>query len=179
MIGYSYCMDRDIVFIAHDIRSAHNVGSLLRTADGIGIKEVILSGYTPYPIHSNDSRLAHLAHKIDHQIAKTALGAVNSQKWHQADDIIDVIRELHEQNYTVMALEQTKKSIPLNTFTPPRKIAILLGSEVTGIEEGLLNYCDGALEIPMFGKKESFNVVQAAGMAMYHCRFWPFINLES
>jgi 23S rRNA (guanosine2251-2'-O)-methyltransferase len=171
---YSYCMSRHIIIIAHDLRSAHNVGSLLRTADGLGAEEVILSGYTPYPLQADDNRLPHLAQKIHHQIAKTALGAEQSQQWRHAEDIKEVLSQLRADGFSVMALEQSTGSVSLPTYQPPSKVALLLGSEVEGIEPKVLALCDGCLEIPMLGQKESFNVVQAAAMALYHCRFWPF-----
>jgi tRNA G18 (ribose-2'-O)-methylase SpoU len=80
---------------------------------------------------------------------------------------------LQTEGYQCMAVEQTATSISLPQFEPPQKIALLLGREVEGVESEVLAACDGALEIPMFGHKESFNVVQAAAMALYHCTFTP------
>jgi 23S rRNA (guanosine2251-2'-O)-methyltransferase len=163
---------KSIIVIAHDIRSAHNVGSLLRTAEGLGVDEVILSGFTPYPsLPSNDPRLPHHRHKIDSLLQKTALNAQNTQSWRQEDDVFTVIDELHAKGYTVAALEQSEHSVALPDFKCPDKLVLLLGREVEGIEDHILRLCDTTLEIPMFGAKESFNVVQAAAMALYHCRF--------
>ena len=162
---------REIVVILHDIRSTHNVGSLLRTAEGLGVTKVIFSGYTPYPSMHKDDRLPHLAQKIDTQIAKTALGAekmVPRERW---DDIVAGIHYLQAEKYTVIALEQSRKSVKLPEYRPSEKVAILLGREVEGIDPNLLKLCHTTIEIPMFGRKESFNVVQAAAMALYHCRF--------
>ena len=161
----------DIVLIAHNLRSTHNVGSLLRTADGLGVGRVYLTGYTPYPLQSVDDRLPHLAAKMDRQIAKTALGAEKSVSWEHCPDIESVITSLKSDGYTVAALEQASDSIKLPGYQPPAKIAILLGREAEGIEPEILALCDLTLEIPMFGAKESFNVVQAAAMALYHLRF--------
>ena len=161
----------DIVLIAHDIRSTHNIGSLLRTAEGLGVHKVYFSGYTPYPAHANDERLPHMAGKISRQIAKTALGAEELVEWECVDDVVALLHRLQEEGYTVCALEQCDASLPLPQFKVPRKVAILLGREVEGIDAELLALCDKTLEIPMFGKKESFNVVQAAAMVLYHCRF--------
>lgn len=162
---------RDIVLIAHNLRSIHNVGSLLRTADGLGISKVILSGYTPHPAHANDRRLPHESAKITAQIHKTALGAEDSVSWEYHGDLLPVIEHFKKKDYTVVALEQTPDSRDLPKYHPPEKIAILVGREVEGVEQEILDACDIALEIPMTGKKESFNVTQAAAMAMYHCRF--------
>jgi tRNA G18 (ribose-2'-O)-methylase SpoU len=162
---------RSIVLIAHNLRSAHNVGSLLRTAEGLGVKKVFLTGYSPYPVQENDSRLPHLAQKIDKQIAKTALGAEKSLG--TKSDISEVLTELKQHGYSIAAIEQAPNSVSLPKFKPPQKIALIAGREVEGIEPEVLALCDTVLEIPMFGKKESFNVVQAAAMILYHCRFSP------
>lgn len=160
----------DIVLIAHNLRSTHNAGSLLRTAEGLGINQVIFSGYTPYPLEDNDRRLPHLAQKIDKQIIKTALGAETMVNWRHIEDINPLLVELKEQGYTVVGLEQTEHSIKLNDYHSPAKIALILGREVEGLEPEIIAVCDQLIEIPMFGKKESFNVVQAAAMAMYQLR---------
>lgn len=163
---------RSIIVIAHDIRSCHNVGSLLRTAEGLGVQEVWLTGYTPYPQIDSDSRLPHIAAKLTAQIHKTALGTENLISWRQSDDISPLLTRLKLEGYLLAALEQTQTSIPLPDFKPPDKIALVLGREVEGIQADILARCDVALEIPMEGKKESFNVVQAAAMALYHLRFF-------
>jgi tRNA G18 (ribose-2'-O)-methylase SpoU len=164
-------MERDIVLIAHNLRSTHNVGSLLRTAEGLGITKIYLTGYTPYPAQSNDKRLPHVAQKLDRQISKTALGAEMSQPWEQTDALEPVIRQLKKQEYAVVALEQAAGTTPLQTYKPPEKIALLIGNEVSGLSPESLALSSKVVEIPMFGQKESFNVVQAAAMALYHIRF--------
>lgn len=161
---------RDIVLIAHNLRSTHNVGSLLRTAEGLGAR-VILTGYTPYPRLAADERLPHLANKIDKQIAKTALGAEKTADWEHAEDIEAVIASLRAEGYQIMGLEQAPRSLALPDFVPPARLAIVVGREVEGLEPEILALCDAVVEIPMLGKKESYNVVQAAAMALYHCRF--------
>lgn len=167
---------RDIVVIAHDIRSTHNVGSLLRTCEGLGVQHLYFTGYTPYPaLPSDDPRLPHIAQKLSKQINKTALGAETLVPWSVAEDIYACLRQLQAGGYEVAALEQTADSVPLPDFQPPQKIALLLGREVEGIAPELLAVCDLALEIPMFGHKESFNVVQAAAMTLYSLRFAPVL----
>lgn len=166
-------MKRSIVLIAHNLRSSHNVGSLLRTADGLGIERVFLTGYTPYPaLAGHDSRLPHIAQKVDRQISKTSLGAENMIRWQQSDDVFTVLDQLRSAGYQLAAVEQASNSIVLPDFRPPDKIALLLGREVEGIEPEVLAGVDIILEIPMSGRKESFNVAQAAAMALYHCRFF-------
>lgn len=161
----------EVVLIAQDLRSCHNVGSLLRTAEGLGVSKVYLTGYTPYPLKLNDSRLPHVAQKLHKQIEKTALGAERLQAWEHNEDVRQVIGHLKSDDFLVAGLEQAADAIALPKFKTPTKVAILLGREVTGIEPEILKLCDVTLEIPMFGQKESFNVVQAAAMTLYHCRF--------
>lgn len=162
---------REIILVAHNLRSTHNVGSLLRTAEGLGVTKVILSGYTPYPMHDEDRRMPHEAGKLGKQINKTALGAEDMVKWEHHVEIIPVLNKLKKDGYAIAALEQTGDAHELHKYHPPQKIVLVLGREVEGLEPEVLDVCDLALEIPMFGKKESFNVVQAAAMALYHCRF--------
>ena len=160
-----------LVLIAHDLRSTHNVGSLLRTADGLGIDNVYLTGYTPYPRLPRDERLPHLTQKIDKQITKTSLGAEKSVDWHHQDNIKPLVAGLKKRGFVIAALEQARGSTKLPDYKPPAKIAIIVGREVEGIEPDILKLCDKILEIPMLGQKESFNVVQAAAIALYHIRF--------
>lgn len=160
---------RSLILIAHNLRSAHNVGSLLRTAEGLGVEQVYLTGYSPYPKQPDDKRLPHIINKIDLQISKTALGAEKELGAHQ--DIDDIIPRLKTQGFLVAAIEQSENSVSLPDFVPPAKIALLVGREVEGIEPNILKQCDQIIEIPMYGKKESFNVAQAAAMALYQCRF--------
>lgn len=163
---------RDIVVIAHDIRSTHNVGSLLRTCEGLGVQRVYFTGYTPYPrLTEQDPRLPHMADKLTRQIHKTALDAENLLPWEHADDVTALLGQLRSDGYTLVALEQSETSTRLPDYQPPTKVAVLLGREVEGIEPELLAHCDITLEIPMFGRKESFNVVQAAAMTLYHLTF--------
>lgn len=162
---------REIILIAHNLRSAHNVGSLLRTAEGLGVQKVILSGYTPHPEHANDRRLPHEAQKLTKQIQKTSLGAEQMVKWEHHTQLEPVLAKLKKDKYFLAAVEQTEDAKSLPKYHPPQKIALLVGREVEGVEPEILELCDIALEIPMFGRKESYNVVQAAAMALYHCRF--------
>lgn len=163
---------REIVLIAHNLRSCHNVGSLLRTAEGLGVTHVFLTGYTPFPVITGaDPRLPHLAIKIDRQIHKTALGAESYVDWTAETELEKVLETLRADGYTIAAIEQSDTAVSLPTFNPPDKIALLMGREVEGVEPEVLAVCDTILEIPMYGRKESYNVVQAAAMALYHCRF--------
>lgn len=147
------------------------MGSLLRTADGMGAVRVYLTGYTPYPLLEKDTRLPHIANKIHRQIQKTALGAEDSVDWCVSENIDTVIAKLQQTGYMVCGLEQARSAVALPTFSPPNRVAVILGREVEGLEEEVMAHCDQLLEIPMFGKKESFNVVQAAAMTLFYLRF--------
>lgn len=160
---------RELVLIVHDIRSTHNVGSLLRTADGFGVTKVYLTGYTPYPQLADDPRLPHLAAKLDRQIHKTALGAEQSVPW-QTSDLSSLLQHLRANGYRLVALEQANTAVALPDFHPPDKLALLLGREVEGVDSKWLDQMDDIVEIPMFGSKESFNVAQAAAVALYQLR---------
>ncbi len=155
----------EIIVIAHNIRSTHNVGAIFRTCEGLGISRLILSGYTPYPTLPDDDRLPHLAAKLTAQIHKTALGAEQLVPF--TYQLSPNLHTLKDQGYVVVGLEQDDRSIMLSEYTPPEKIALLIGEEVEGINDELRVQCDVLLEIPMRGKKESFNVSVATGMALY------------
>lgn len=163
---------RDVVLIIHDVRSCHNVGSLLRTAEGLGVSMVYFTGYTPYPQSANDDRLPHISRKLADQISKTALGAELTQAWEHVESVDDLLELLTRNGYQLVGLEQAKDSVQLHDYKAPDKTALLLGREVEGIDPALLAKLDTTLEIPMYGSKESFNVVQAAAMALYQLRFY-------
>lgn len=161
-------MKTEIIVICHDIRSVHNIGSILRTADGFGVREVIVTGISPYPEVENDSRLPHVKLKLTEQIHKTALGAEKTVKVRYHQKLEDAVNYCKAQGCQIVALEQSRQSILLNKFKPGnKKIALVLGPEVTGLSEQELELVDAEIEIPMFGKKESFNVSVAAGIALY------------
>jgi tRNA G18 (ribose-2'-O)-methylase SpoU len=164
---------RQLILIAHNLRSAHNVGSLLRTAEGLGVAQLFLTGYTPYPSHPGDSRLPHITATLDKQIAKTSLGAEAMIPWSHKADLSILLASLTQHGYLVAGVEQAPHATPLPDFKPPEKLALIVGREVEGLEPEILAACDQVLEIPMLGRKESFNVAQAAAMALYHCRFYP------
>jgi tRNA G18 (ribose-2'-O)-methylase SpoU len=161
-----------IVLVVHNVRSAHNVGSILRSADGFGAEAVYLTGYTPYPHSKDDERLPHIAKRVSAQIAKTALGADSSVKWRYERDISNLLSRLKKQGFLIAALERTANSGNLTVFNPPRPVALIAGSEVGGLDDGALNAADVTVAIPMLGAKESFNVAVAAAVALYHLRWY-------
>jgi 23S rRNA (guanosine2251-2'-O)-methyltransferase len=157
----------NLVVVVHNIRSSHNVGSILRTADGFGVSRVYFTGYSPYPTQPNDTRLPHVRLRVTKDLHKVALGAelhVPNQHHH---NVYQLLSDLKEGGYQLVALEQTANSVKLDQFTPDGPVALLLGEEVHGITKDLLKLCDAAIEIPMNGHKESFNVSVATGIALY------------
>jgi 23S rRNA (guanosine2251-2'-O)-methyltransferase len=169
---------RRIILIIHNVRSAHNVGALLRTADGLGVEKAIVSGYSPYPPAKNDIRLPHVAQKTGRAIQKTALGAETSVDWQKIDNISSYLDELTANNWVVAALEQTATAIVLSNYQPPDKIALIVGNEIGGLEAEVLAKAPVQLEIPMLGAKESLNVAAAGAIALYHLRYSPFKKLD-
>lgn len=155
----------EIIVIAHNIRSTHNIGSIFRTCEGFGVSRIILSGYTPYPHIVGDTRLPHIANKLAAQIHKTALDAETMVPFeYQTDPDLATLRSA---GFTIVGLEQDERSHLLPDYKTPNKVALLLGEEVKGITNDLRNLCDDLIEIPMHGKKESFNVSVAAGIALF------------
>jgi len=157
----------EIILLLHNIRSTHNVGSIFRSAEGFGISKIIISGYTPYPKMPTDTRLPHIAEKLHKQISKTALGAESMLPFSHCDDIFQTIEQLRIDGYRIAGLEQDERSIMLPDYKPADKIALILGEEVEGIAPELRAVCDDLIEIPMKGRKESFNVSVAAAVALY------------
>ncbi len=158
---------KNIVLIAHNIRSSHNVGSLIRTSEGLGVNSIYLTGYTPYLKVDEDQRIPHLATKIDSRIKKTSLGAEQTINVIHEENVLSVLQKLKNDGYELVGLEQSDDAINIKDFEPGSKIAILIGNEVEGIDKDLMKDLDTLVEIPMFGQKESFNVVQATAMILF------------
>jgi tRNA G18 (ribose-2'-O)-methylase SpoU len=155
-------MLNSLVLIAHNIRSAHNVGAFLRTADGAGVSKVYLTGYTQVP-----SSKKYLLTKAEKQIQKTALGAEMTTSWEKREDIESLIIDLKAAGFVCYALEQDEKSKSYTDIPENDKAALIVGNEVEGVEEAVLMLCDAILEIPMHGAKNSLNVSVATGIALY------------
>jgi len=150
-----------------NIRSCYNVGSIFRSADGFGISHIYIAGYTPYPKHSDDSRLPHLANKISASIHKTALGAENNIHFSVYPGIYDAIEAAKTDGYEILALEQANNSTPINQYVLKNDSALIIGNEVDGLDKKILDQCQHIVEIPMVGKKESFNAAVSAAIAMF------------
>jgi 23S rRNA (guanosine2251-2'-O)-methyltransferase len=155
-------MERKFFVIIHNLRSAHNVGSIFRTADGIGAGKIYLTGYTPAPDAGGKYQTA-----ADKMIAKTALGAEKNIPFEKKKNIGLVIKKLRSEGFQIIALEQTKNSLDYRKYKPDFPLALIVGNEPRGINKKIIQLCDAAIEIPMQGKKESLNVSVAFGVAGY------------
>lgn len=156
------------ILILDNIRSCHNVGSILRTADGAGVKEVYAVGITPYPRVEDDTRPEHVIVNNTRQIHKTSLGAEDTVIVRHNAECLALIAELRSSGYAIYALENNCKGVQnIIGFKPVSKFALVLGSETDGLSVEILGGCDAVLEIPMHGTKNSLNVSVAAGIAVY------------
>lgn len=152
-------MKRKISLILHDVRSAHNVGSLFRSSDALGISEIYLTGYTPAPID-------RFGRKVK-EITKTALGAEETIPWHSVKSLDSVIKKLRKANVQIIAIEQSKNSIDYKKLRANGDTVFILGNEVDGLSEKILNRVDKIVEIPMKGEKESLNVAIAGSVVLF------------
>jgi tRNA G18 (ribose-2'-O)-methylase SpoU len=143
----------EIVLVLSDIRSMFNIGSMIRTADGFGVKKVFLCGYTATPDRE--------------KIRKTALGAERAVPWEKAGAAWRTVERLRRDGYQLVGLERCCGAAPIGRFRPGRKVALVVGNEVRGVTPALRRRLDAVVEIPMSGVKESFNVAVACGIALY------------
>ena len=162
----------EVILVLHNIRSCYNVGAILRTGEGFGVTKVVLSGYTPR-VHDKNL-LPHLREKLDKEIHKTALGAEEMLDIQESEDIIATVNELRADGWQVVGLENNIDSGKLYDLNDAklsdvlgRKVVLVLGEEVNGIEPRLRDEIEVFVQIPMRGKKESFNVSVATGIALY------------
>jgi tRNA G18 (ribose-2'-O)-methylase SpoU len=166
------------IVVVHNIRSLYNVGSILRTAEGFGVQRVILSGYTPS--EKNPTYLPHIREKIKESIHKTALGAEEMLQTEYTGNVREALEKLRADHYKIIGLENNIRDRRLKKLNSPElqtplgraatfgnRTVLLLGEEVNGIPEDLYDLVDLFLEIPMKGRKESFNVSVATGITLY------------
>jgi len=143
-----------VVVILDNVRSMHNVGSIFRTSDAFLIKSIYLCGFTPCPPHRD--------------IHKTALGATDTVTWEYEPKILELLDRLKNQGYKLFAVEQTIGSTLLDKYQWDSKpLALIFGNEVEGVQDEVLNKCDGCLEIPQLGMKHSLNIAVATGMVLW------------
>ena len=145
-----------ITVVLENVRSALNVGSVFRTADGFRLEKIILVGFTATPPNK--------------EMHKTALGATDTVSWEQVSDTEQAIEALKSSGYKVFAIEQAENAIMLNDFIfdSGEKLALIFGNEVSGVEQETIDKCDGVIEIPQFGAKHSFNISVSAGIVLWH-----------
>lgn len=153
-----------LVVIAHNIRSAYNIGAIFRTAEGLGVSKIYLTGYTLSPYNKKEGKYPSAGEK---SLAKTALGAEDLVKWEKVENVRILIKKLKKERYQIIGLEILPQSLDIKKIKPKFPCALILGNEISGIERDILRLCDKIIFIPMQGQKESFNVSIAAGIALY------------
>ena len=148
-----------IVIILDNIRSLNNVGSVFRTADAFLVERILLCGITGCPPHRD--------------IQKTALGATETVNWEYFENTESAVKKLKEEDFEIIAIEQTDASVPLQQFNPDntKRYALIFGNEVNGVSEEILPYCNLSLEIPQYGYKHSLNISVTVGIII-----WDFVN---
>lgn len=153
---YKKLPDSGIEIILDNIRSAHNVGSVFRSADSFKADKIWLCGICATPPSA--------------EIHKSALGAEFSVEWGYEKDTLSLVKRLKEEGYTVLSVEQTVNSIMLDKFKPEtgRKYALVFGNEVDGVQQEVVDASDGVLEIPQYGTKHSLNISVSAGIVLWH-----------
>lgn len=144
-----------LVVVLDNVRSLHNVGSVFRTGDAFLIEAVYLCGITSTPPHA--------------EIHKTALGAENTVEWQYFEDTHVAVNQLKKQGYTVFAIEQAAGStlLPELELNKENKYAVILGNEVKGVQQSVVDQCDGCIEIPQYGTKHSLNVSVTGGIIIW------------
>lgn len=144
-----------LVVVLDNIRSCNNIGSVFRTSDALLVEKVYLCGITATPPNA--------------EIHKTALDAEKSVEWEYLEKTEDAVTELQNKGYKVYAIEQVENSISLPDYFPAagEKVAVIFGNEVKGVQQKVVNICDGSIEIPQFGTKHSFNVSVSAGIILW------------
>lgn len=146
-----------VYVLLNSIRSSYNVGSIFRTSDGVMIEKLFLCGYTPTPEKK--------------EVIKTALGSQNSVNWEYVKDAKEVINHLKSQGVKICALELTDKSFSYyNVSKSDFPLCLIVGNEISGVSQELIDMCDFSIEIPQFGIKQSLNVAVAYGIAVFDLR---------
>lgn len=144
-----------LIVILDNIRSLNNVGSVFRTSDAFLIEKIYLCGITATPPNK--------------EIHKTALGATESVDWEYKEDTLELIQELKEQDITIASIEQAENSTMLDKFTPEsnKKLAVVFGNEVKGVQQEVVSASDYCIEIPQLGTKHSLNISVSCGVVLW------------
>jgi tRNA G18 (ribose-2'-O)-methylase SpoU len=154
--GFKESEKRPIVVLLDNVRSLNNIGSIFRSCDAFRISKLVLCGISTPPPHRD--------------IHKTALGAENSVDWQYFEHTTEAVRDLKNQGFRIVALEQTEGSIPLNEFQPSQPIqplVLIFGNEIHGVSQEVIDLCDASVEIPQFGTKHSLNVAVSVGIVLW------------
>ena len=154
-------MKKEIAVLLHNVRSAHNVGSIFRTADAAGVSKIYLTGHTPAPL----DRFG----RIRKDIAKTALGAEKHVPWEHHASSTRPIARLKKEGWKIVGVEQDARARDYRAFKIKNRTVFVFGNEVRGLSKDLRKKCDALVKIPMHGKKESLNVSVVAGIVLFSC----------
>ena len=152
---------KTVYLILQDIRSVHNVGSVFRTADAVGVVKLFLCGCTPTPVDRFGRKRTDMA--------KVALGAEEGVAWEYVESVEGAIQKCREIGAEIVAVEQTENATPYTEYSVKAVTAFVLGEETKGLPGNIIKLCDKAVEIPMRGEKESLNVSVAAGVVLFGC----------
>lgn len=144
-----------LVVVLDNIRSLHNIGSVFRTSDAFRVAIIYLCGITATPPHA--------------EIHKTALGAEDTVDWKYFNDTLDAVKELRDNGFDIFSVEQVEGSVMLENFVPEKgkKYAVILGNEVKGVRQDVVDASDGCIEIPQYGTKHSLNVSVTSGIVIW------------
>ncbi|MGV6860351.1 MAG: RNA methyltransferase [Putridiphycobacter sp.] len=144
-----------LIIVLDNIRSLNNIGSVFRSADAFRIEKIYLCGITAQPPHRD--------------IHKTALGATESVEWEYVEDTVELVNRLKSENVITLSIEQAENSLKLDTFQPQinQKYAIIMGNEVDGVQQSVINASDFVLEIPQIGTKHSLNISVCTGVVLW------------
>jgi tRNA G18 (ribose-2'-O)-methylase SpoU len=146
-----------VVVVLNSIRSSYNVGSIFRTSDGAMIEKLYLCGYTPHPPKK--------------EVLKTALGSQESVDWEFNENPVEIVKELKSKGYTICALEQTSNNISYSEIKKSEMpLCLIVGNEISGVNQELIDLCDISIEIPQYGIKQSLNVAVAYGISIFELR---------
>ena len=151
--------EKEVIVILDNIRSTFNVGSIFRTADAMGVNQLILCGTTPAPVDRFGRERK--------DIAKVSLGAEKSVLWRYEEGILNVIKKLKKEGYQIIAIEQAENSVDYKKVKIKNKVVFVMGAEVEGVSKNILKLADVVAEIPMRGQKESLNVSVSFGVALF------------
>lgn len=152
-------INKTILLVLHNIRSAHNVGSIFRTADAAGVSKIFLTGHTPAPVDRFGRKRK--------DFVKVSLGAEESVRWERVKNLSPLLRRLKKEKVFLCAVEQSHRSVDYKKIPHKRNVALIFGNEVWGLPRSILKTCGCVAEIPMHGNKESLNVSVAAGVVLF------------